>query len=825
MRLEHLALCVLLMWALATPAAAGEPAPKPAPPAKPAPAKAPKPDKAPEKDDKKTAEPDEDDEDDEDFDDEDDDDAIGPDDDDDDDDDDGYRLKKDVTIEAKREKLLRKGGSVSAVGADELNRTEPDDAADALGGVPSVQIRGEDGYGLRPNIGIRGTSSERSKKITLMEDGVLFGPAPYAAPAAYYFPLMTRMVGIDVFKGPAAIQFGPHTVGGAIDLISRPVPYKLELGADLAFGTDLYFKANAHGGTTFFFDGAAGFGFLIEGTHLQTDGFKEVDGDPDAGTGFSRSEVTAKARLHSDLDGDSVHTLDAKFTWSREHSDETYLGLTDADLRADTYRRYAASHRDEMDWMRFSGQVDYTFETGNLESMPQKAKEGGGDDAKKKGEDKLFWGFKLKSTFYRHDFERDWLKVSGFRGDADISKVLENPTSGSNAVFYSILTGASDSTTPDEDIFLTNNGRTFRSMGGQLLLSTTLVHGAEQEFRHEIEFGARYHGDAVIRDHDGFYYRMQQRRLQSVDSDVVAVLDNEGKASAFSTFLQYGFRWRGLSLNAGLRLENIATSLFDARTGETAFNKNAEVLGGAGAHWEIYEGLGVLFGVHQGFSPVAPGQPDGVAPETSLNWEAGVRYGNPKTGTLAEAIFFYNDYANLSGQCSFSSGCDPDQLDSQFNAGEVDVMGLELVAQHAFVAGPVEIPVKLAYTFTHTEFQSDFTSVNPQFGKVRAGDELPYVPAHRVQLSVGAAMKRWDLSVALNLVSPMREAAGSDPDAPMTDFQIGFAAYGRVQILKWLQVYTKFENLFVREDIISRRPYGARPNRPLSAQLGVKLEY
>ncbi len=96
--------------------------------------------------------------------------------------------------------VRRVAGSAHVIGRDELELTEQNDVHRVLQQVPGVYVRDEDGYGLRPNIGLRGAASDRSSKVTLMEDGVLFAPAPYSAPAAYYFPLITRMDSVDLYK-------------------------------------------------------------------------------------------------------------------------------------------------------------------------------------------------------------------------------------------------------------------------------------------------------------------------------------------------------------------------------------------------------------------------------------------------------------------------------------------------------------------------------------------------------------------------------------------------------------------------------------------------
>ena len=69
---------------------------------------------------------------------------------------------------------------------------------------------------------------------------------------------------------------------------------------------------------------------MVEGAHLQSDGFKQLDNG--GNTGFDKNEVLAKARYHTDPGAAFYHQWDARWGYATEVSNETYLGLTDDDF-------------------------------------------------------------------------------------------------------------------------------------------------------------------------------------------------------------------------------------------------------------------------------------------------------------------------------------------------------------------------------------------------------------------------------------------------------------------------------------------------------------
>ena len=104
--------------------------------------------------------------------------------------DDRVNLIEEVVVIGSKDEIRKIAGSGDLIDEEELDRMDYTDLNQILSSIPGVYFREEDGFGLRPNIGIRGATTDRSQKITMMEDGILIGPAPYSAPAAYYLSLI-----------------------------------------------------------------------------------------------------------------------------------------------------------------------------------------------------------------------------------------------------------------------------------------------------------------------------------------------------------------------------------------------------------------------------------------------------------------------------------------------------------------------------------------------------------------------------------------------------------------------------------------------------------
>ncbi|MEM6775534.1 MAG: TonB-dependent receptor, partial [Pseudomonadota bacterium] len=609
-------------------------------------------------------------------------------------------------------------GSAHRIDEETLESFRYTDINRVLNFVPGVYAREEDGVGLRPNIGLRGASAERSVKVMLMEDGVPLSPAPYSAPAAYFFPLNARIVGVEVFKGPASIQYGPQTVGGAINLLSAPIPSATAAMAEVAGGSDGYRHFHTRAGTQI-----DGLGLSGEFVHMGSDGFKTIDGGGD--TGFEKNELVLKAAKAL-----GPGELELRVSYADEVSDETYLGLTEEDLRASPYRRYRASVLDRMEWEWISGRADW--------SQP-------------------LLGGRLELTAYAQELDRAWLKFNNFAG-ADIGDVLANPDGPVNQLFVSILNGRDTDGiggSPD-DIRIGTNDRLINQSGVQ----GTLKWQFGDAVNHALEIGARLHTDRIRRLHDEFGYEQQDGEIVLNNQPRAITADNTGWTRAFSLWAQDEISIGRWLLVPGVRVEAIENSFNNRLIPAKQENDYLEVMPGIGALYGVTDALDLVFGVHRGFSPALPSLTDDLDPEESINYEFGARWRSPLG--FIEAMAFYNDYSNLTAVCTISAGCAPGDLDTQTSAGEVLTQGLELGWNNVFFPeSRISVPVNLTYTYTDAEFGESFSSTNPQYGEVEEGFELPYVPPHRGNLTVGLAAERWDVNLTVTYTDRMRDVAGT----------------------------------------------------------------
>ena len=168
--------------------------------------------------------------------------------------------------------LRRLPGVLNVVDATTLSSAEVFTATEALRKVPGVNVRDEEGLGLRPNIGIRGLNPTRSSKVLLLEDGVPFTIAPYGDNASYYHPPIERFESVEVLKGSGQIAYGPVTVGGIVNYVTPDVPERTTGVARLAFGSRAYANLSGYAGTM-----KGRFGASLDYMRKQGDGAREQD--------------------------------------------------------------------------------------------------------------------------------------------------------------------------------------------------------------------------------------------------------------------------------------------------------------------------------------------------------------------------------------------------------------------------------------------------------------------------------------------------------------------------------------------------------------------
>jgi Fe(3+) dicitrate transport protein len=705
----------------------------------------------------------------------------------------GSRIEE-VTIIGSTEDVKKVPGSAYVMDEADLAIFNHSDINRILSEAPGVYLIEEEGFGLRPNIGIRGSGTERSGKITLLEDGILVAPAPYSNPEAYYFPTAGRMSGIEVLKGPTLLKEGPYTVGGAVNMLSTPIPDDYSGNAILEVGERGANRLFAnYGGSD------DGYGWLLETEQRRGDGFKEIDRSS-VDTGFEVQDYVAKVRINTPSGSSAPYqSLVLKAQYSEETSNSGYLGLTDVDFDDDPNRRYGLTAKDQMNNRHTGLSASYFIEVSEQVD--------------------------LQLTGYYSKFKRDWFKVDKIDGSS-LSSVIGAANNG-DAAAIGVLHG-----TENASVDILHNNREYESKGVQASLDWVFNTGG---IGHALNAGVRVHRDEMD--------RFQPTELdQQINGSLVNVgvepptggnnREEEGKATAFWLMDTVSLGER-VELTLVVRHEDIETQRREyadterntlAPDSKQRSNETSEWLPGIGLTWQVADSWQLLAGVHQGMSPAGAGATADTDPEMSTNYEAGFRFDNELLN--AEMVGFYSDYSNSIVNCSLAHPCANGETSGTEQLGEAEIKGLEASMGLTPQTGALQWPLRVSYTFTDAQITEDSAD-----GSVLKGDEYQYIPRHLFYARAGVVSSRgWDAYVSARFIDAMCidfscERDGADNRFRETDSLWVFDLVTHYQLTESAQVYLKVDNLLDEQKIVSRSPAGARSNQPRTAMVGLNLSF
>lgn len=671
-----------------------------------------------------------------------------------------------------------------------------------LAKVPGVYVREEDGAGLFPNISIRGVDGTRSEKITVMEDGILQAPAPYAAPSAYYSPNVARMAGVEVLKGSSQIAYGPHTTGGVINYLSTPIPEIEQFYLRTTYGSNNTYQAHTHYGNTI--ETANGrFGYLAELYYKHSDGYRTVDsgiGIPASNdTGYSVIEPMVKFFWEPNTALDQ--RIEFKYGYSDIDADETYLGLTETDFRMNPYRRYAGSFLDNIQTQQHRTYLKHSIAIN--------------DD------------FDVQVAGYYNQFERDWFKIRGVNGSS-LHDTL-GPTG--LATDLATLKGARAGT-----LNYRHNARKYESYGvqftGEYRIDTDLVD-------HTIDFGVREHKDNI---------RRFQENTDVLIGGAAPIINDLGpgtggnrfqESNATAFWVQDSMEIGNLTITPGVRHERVElhnTNYLSDATNTVVDQFNGEIdwwVAGIGLNYEIDENQSLFGGVHEGVSVPGPRSilRSNVDLEESTSFELGYRYGSENLNL--EVAGFMTEFDNI---ISTAAGLGLGGLATQ-NAGTGTVKGVEFLAGFdPFQDRQTRLPMFISATYTDSQLDQALNAGGGEDifgdgagGPGLAGAMMPYIPEWKVSAGIGVETDIWGVDLvgtyisdtygtALNSLNPVTSSRQGEIDGGVI---IDLGSY--YQLNDRVKLIGGIHNVFEEVMVVSRIPEGPRANAPREFYVGMEI--
>ena len=596
-----------------------------------------------------------------------------------------------IIVVGQRDNLLKIAGSGATIDETDLERARIFTVNDALRQVAGVYARDEEGLGLRPNIGIRGLSPIRSNKVLLLEDGIPLGFAPYGDNSAYYHPSVRRFSRIEILKGSSQVRFGPNTIGGVINYVTRAAPDQFEGKLTLSAGNRGYREADLELGGP-----VAGMRALLHATAAQSEGARDNQA-------LRYNDVFLKLERRF---GDN-HDLTWRASRYVEDSEITYSGLTLAEFQANPRQNPFVNDQ-------------FTIERATSS---------------------LLWSWRLSDTLalrtsaYISWFDRDWWRQS--------SNSNQRPNDASDPRCGTL---ANLSTTCGNEGRL----REYNTHGIETRLSHNGVLGT---VKLETEAGVRYADERQNRLQINSDTPTGRTPGTSINAGVRE--NNLRYVTAWSGFVTTKASIGAFSISPGVRFEDISLRRVNRLNPAIQIGGNAnvsEVIPGLGLTYALAQQLVAYGGVHRGFAPPrvedaisnSNGSSVNLDAETSVNWEIGVR-GTVQRGLAVDLAWFRMNFDNQIVPSSVAGGVGS----ALTSAGKTLHQGLEVSANGSLRDMGLIEKNDLYFRFALT-WVDNAEYVGARFSNVSGftnisvtGNRLPYAPELLLNAALGYEFSNW----------------------------------------------------------------------------------